>query len=191
MNSLKTEIEQSSIAGRKSRNDDSYGIVVPEAPVLEAKGIAIAIADGMSSSEAAKEASECCVRSFLEDCYATHESWTIKRSVVPVLQADNAWLYTQGLAQECSERGMEHLSRAFGINQNLEIDYRQEILETGDVYVLTTDGVHLATPWMVLELRGLFTRAVAAKFILRLRNYLAKPWPSKRHRLTSRMMSLI
>jgi eukaryotic-like serine/threonine-protein kinase len=39
-------------------------------------------------------------------------------------------------------RGMEHLSRAFGINQNLEIDYRHETLETGDIFLLTTDGVH-------------------------------------------------
>jgi eukaryotic-like serine/threonine-protein kinase len=200
MTSLKIEIGQYSIAGRKPRNDDSYGVVVPDGHVLEAKGVTIAIADGMSSSEAAKEASECCVRSFLEDYYATHESWTVKRSVATVLKAVNAWLYAQGLAQEFSERGMvstfsglvlksgtahifhagdsriwrlrgrtleqlttdhrlrvgrgqEHLSRAFGINQNLEIDYRQENLESGDVFVLTTDGVHdtLAT----LELSNL------------------------------------
>jgi eukaryotic-like serine/threonine-protein kinase len=189
MTSLKIEIGQSSIAGRKSRNDDSYGIIVPEGHVLEVKGVAIAIADGMSSSEAAKEASECCVRSFLEDYYATHESWTVKRSVAAVLKAVNAWLYAQGQRQDFDERGLvstfsglvlksgsahvfhagdsriwrfrgssleqlttdhrvrvgrglEHLSRAFGINQNLEIDYRLEILETADLFLLTTDGIH-------------------------------------------------
>jgi eukaryotic-like serine/threonine-protein kinase len=189
MNSIRLEIGQSSIAGRKPRNDDSYGVVVPEGHVLESKGVAIAIADGMSSSEAAKEASECCVRSFLEDYYATHESWTVKRSVATVLKAVNAWLYAQGQRQDFDERGMvstfsglvlksgkahifhagdsriwrlrgraleqlttdhrlrvgrgmEHLSRAFGINQNLEIDYRQEPLEVGDTFVLTTDGIH-------------------------------------------------
>ncbi len=186
---LQLDIGQHSIAGRKPRNDDSYGIVVPEGHGLEAKGVAIAIADGMSSSEAAKEASECCVRSFLDDYYATHESWTVKRSVATVLKAVNAWLYAQGQRQDFDERGMvstfsglvlksgtahlfhagdsriwrlrggtleqlttdhrlrvgrglEHLSRAFGINQNLEIDYRQEVIETGDVFVLTTDGIH-------------------------------------------------
>jgi len=65
-------IGQHSEAGRKERNDDSYGVVVPDAALLEAKGIAMAIADGMSSSEAAKIASETCVKTFLEDYYATH-----------------------------------------------------------------------------------------------------------------------
>ena len=186
---IKLGIGQYSIAGRKSRNDDSYGIVIPDGALLAAKGVAIAIADGMSSSEAAKEASECCVRSFLEDYYATHESWTVKRSVATVLKAVNGWLYAQGQRHDFDERGMvstfsgmvlksglahifhagdsriyrlrgnrieqlttdhrikvgrglEHLSRAFGINQNLEIDYRQDVLEAGDVFLLTTDGVH-------------------------------------------------
>ncbi len=186
---IRLEIGQYSIAGRKPRNDDSYGIVIPTDAALNTKGVAIAIADGMSSSEAAKEASECCVRSFLDDYYATHESWTVKRSVATVLKAVNGWLYAQGQRQDFDERGMvstfsgmvmksgmahifhagdsriyrlrgknieqlttdhrikvgrglEHLSRAFGINQNLEIDYRQEVLEAGDVFLLTTDGIH-------------------------------------------------
>ncbi len=186
---IQLSIGQYSIAGRKLRNDDSYGIVIPDGALLQSKGVAIAIADGMSSSEAAKEASECCVRSFLEDYYATHESWTVKRSVATVLKAVNGWLYAQGQRHDFDERGMvstfsgmvlksglahifhagdsrvyrlrgkqleqlttdhrikvgrglEHLSRAFGINQNLEIDYRQEVLGAGDIFLLTTDGVH-------------------------------------------------
>ena len=186
---LQIEYGQYSSAGRKPRNDDSYGIVIPESHVLTSKGAAIAIADGMSSSEAAKEASECCVRSFLEDYYGTHESWTVKRSVATVLKAVNAWLYAQGQRLDFEGRGMvstfsgiilksgtahifhagdsriwrlrdnaleqlttdhrlklgrglEHLSRAFGTNQNLEIDYRQEVLEAGDIYFLSTDGIH-------------------------------------------------
>ncbi len=186
---IQLSIGQYSIAGRKSRNDDSYGIVIPDGALLQSKGVAIAIADGMSSSEAAKEASECCVRSFLEDYYATHESWTVKRSVATVLKAVNGWLYAQGQRHDFDERGMvstfsgmvlksglahifhagdsriyrlrgnkieqltsdhrirvgrglEHLSRAFGINQNLEIDYRQEVLEADEAFLLTTDGVH-------------------------------------------------
>jgi eukaryotic-like serine/threonine-protein kinase len=188
-NTLEIDISQYSIAGRKSRNDDSYGVVVPQNHLLTTKGVAIAIADGMSSSEAAKEASESCVRSFLEDYYATHESWTVKKSVATVLKATNAWLYSQGQRLDFEGRGMvstfsglvlkagsahvfhvgdsriwrfrngtleqlttdhrvklggglEHLSRSFGINHNLEIDYRQEALDKDDVYLLTTDGVH-------------------------------------------------
>ena len=99
-------IGQHSEAGRKDRNDDSYGVVVPDGALLEIKGVAMAIADGMSSSEAAKAASETCVRSFLEDYYATHQSWTVKTSVGRVLEAVNRWLYGQSQANYMSDRGM-------------------------------------------------------------------------------------
>lgn len=99
-------IGQHSEAGRKARNDDSYGVVVPEPSLLDGKGIAMAIADGMSSSEAAKAASETCVRSFLEDYYSTHPSWTVKTSVQRVLTAINRWLHGQSEANYASDRGM-------------------------------------------------------------------------------------
>ncbi len=182
-------IGQCSIAGRKARNDDSYGVLIPEGPLLLTKGIAMAIADGMSSSEAAKEASETCVKSFLDDYFSTHESWTAKKSVAAVLKATNNWLYAQGQTVYLSNRGMvttfsglvlkagmahvfhagdtrisllrdgtlepltrdhrlrvsrnqEYLSRALGIDPDLEVDYRSEALAQGDVLVFTSDGVH-------------------------------------------------
>ena len=99
-------IGQYSIAGAKARNDGSYGVLIPEGPLLFTKGIAMAIADGMSSSEAAKEASETCVKSFLDDYFSTHESWTAKKSVAAVLKATNNWLYAQGQTVYLSNRGM-------------------------------------------------------------------------------------
>ncbi len=185
----RVRVGQHSVAGAKERNDDSYGVVVPVAALLATHGIAMAVADGMSSSEGAKEASENCVKSFLEDYYATHASWSVKKSVGVVLKAVNSWLYAQGQRQHDSERGMvstfsglvlkggtahifhagdsrisrlrggrlepltrehrvrvgrglEHLSRAFGVDQNLDIDYRAEPLEAGDMLFFTTDGVH-------------------------------------------------
>lgn len=185
----KVSVGQYSTAGRKERNDDSYGVLVPEPPLLLTKGIALAIADGMSSSEAAKEASECCIKSFLDDYYCTHESWTVKKSAAAVLNATNNWLYAQGQTQHLSNRGMvstfsgavlkaglihifhagdsrisllrdgtiepltrdhrirvsreeEYLSRALGIDADLEVDYRSEPVNSGDILVFTTDGVH-------------------------------------------------
>jgi len=183
------QIGQYSIAGAKPRNDDSYGVVVPQAVQLASHGVAMAIADGMSSSEGAKEASESCIKTFLEDYYATPASWSVKKSVGVVLTSINQWLVSQGQHLHQSDRGMvstfsglvlkggmahvfhagdsrisrlrgaqldlltrdhrvrigkdrEHLSRAFGIEHNLEIDYRAEPIEAGDVLVFTTDGVH-------------------------------------------------
>ena len=99
-------IGQHSTAGRKPHNDDSYGVVVPDDASLASKGIAMAIADGMSSSEAAKEASENCVKSFLQDYYATHSSWSVKRSVGVVLKSINSWLYAQGQSGHGGDHGM-------------------------------------------------------------------------------------
>ena len=99
-------IGQHSIAGLKEKNDDSYGVVVPTGTLLATHGIAMAIADGMSTSEGAKEASENCIKSFLEDYYCTHASWSVKKSVGVVLQATNAWLFAQGQTRYQSAHGM-------------------------------------------------------------------------------------
>ncbi|NVK43621.1 MAG: bifunctional protein-serine/threonine kinase/phosphatase [Oceanospirillaceae bacterium] len=40
------------------------------------------------------------------------------------------------------ERGRNYLSRAFGADQHLEVDYRQQELLAGDRILLTTDGIH-------------------------------------------------
>ena len=58
-------------------------------------GIALAIADGISSSRVGHIASQTAVRSFLDDYYATAEAWTVRRSAQRVLDAVNAWLYSQ------------------------------------------------------------------------------------------------
>jgi serine/threonine protein phosphatase PrpC len=206
-------IGQASIAGVKDRNDDSYGVVVPAGPTLLSHGIAMAIADGMSSSEGAKEASESCVKTFLEDYYCTHASWSVKKSAGVVLQSINAWLYAQGQARHGSATGMvstfsglilktgtahlfhagdsrisrwrdgrlepltrdhrlcgrSQLARAFGADQHLEIDYRAEPLERGDVLVFTTDGVHdaLATTDIaaLIQRRGDDLDATAAAIV--------------------------
>ena len=55
----------------------------------------MAIADGISSSNVSQIASATSVRVFLEDYYATPESWSVKTSVYRVLQAANSWLYAQ------------------------------------------------------------------------------------------------
>ena len=189
MSGPRVSIGQYSSAGHKDRNDDSYGVLIPEPALCNTKGIAMAIADGMSSSEAGKEASETCIKNFLEDYYCTHESWTVKKSAAVVLKAINNWLYTQGQVQHDSNRGMvstfsglilkagvahifhagdtrisllrdttlepltrdhrikasadkDYLSRAVGIDTDLEVDCRSEAMMGGDLLMFTSDGVH-------------------------------------------------
>jgi len=180
---------QHSEAGIKESNDDSCGIRIPDGPSLTAKGIAAVIADGMSGSEAGREAADACVQGFLSDYFSTPDSWTVETSGEKILAALNRWLYSQGHQQYGTSRGLvttlsvlviksttaylfhvgdtriyrfrdgeleqltrdhrvtvskekNYLSRAMGIDVHLDIDYRSFPVETGDSFLLTTDGIH-------------------------------------------------
>ncbi len=180
---------QHSEAGAKESNDDSCGIRIPEGPLLTAKGVAAVIADGMSGSEAGREAADSCVQGFLNDYFSTPDSWTVETSGEKILGALNRWLYGQGHQQYGTPKGLvttlsvlviksttaylfhvgdtriyrlrdgefeqmthdhritvsadkSYLSRAMGIDINLDIDYRSFAVEKGDAYLLTTDGIH-------------------------------------------------
>lgn len=92
---LKISIGEYSSAGRKEINQDFHDIYVPKEPQLSTKGIAIALADGISSSEVSQVASQSAVNSFLTDYFATPESWSVKKSAERVLVAINSWLNSQ------------------------------------------------------------------------------------------------
>ncbi len=173
-------------------NQDFHGALIPEEPVLSTKGIALAVADGISSSGVSGVASASAVRSFLADYYCTSEAWSVKTSAQRVIAAANSWLHAEtrrsqyafdrdkgyvctlsamvlksgtahifhvgdGRICRVAGRSLEqitwdhrvalsseqcYLGRALGINPHVEIDYHLVRIEPGDVFVLTTDGVH-------------------------------------------------
>jgi serine/threonine protein phosphatase PrpC/predicted Ser/Thr protein kinase len=86
---------QFSDKGRKDSNQDFHGICIPHEPQLSAKGIALALADGISSSDVSHVASESAVTGFLEDYYSTSETWSVKTSAEKVIAATNSWLFSQ------------------------------------------------------------------------------------------------
>jgi serine/threonine protein phosphatase PrpC len=92
---LKISLGQYSEKGRKETNQDFHGACIPEEPQLGAKGIAIALADGISSSSVSQVASQSAVRVFLEDYYCTSPALSVKKSAQQVLMAVNSWLYSQ------------------------------------------------------------------------------------------------
>ncbi|WP_153131447.1 bifunctional protein-serine/threonine kinase/phosphatase [Dechloromonas hortensis] len=92
---LKISAGQYSDQGRKASNQDFHGLCVPPEPQLSSKGIAIALADGISSSEVSQIASQSAVTGFLEDYYCTSEAWSVKTSAERVLVATNSWLHAQ------------------------------------------------------------------------------------------------
>lgn len=189
---LKIALGQHSHRGRKEINQDFHGACIPDEPQLAAKGIAVALADGVSSSNVSQVASEATVKSFLDDYYCTSAAWSVRQSAQRVLMAINSWLYAQTRQSQYrydQDRGyvctlsavviksttahvfhvgdsrvyrlrdatleqlteehrvwisqdQSYLSRALGVNSQLEIDYRAVGVEPGDVFVLATDGVH-------------------------------------------------
>jgi len=186
---LKISVGFYSDKGVKPRNEDFLGALIPEDGQLIHKGITLAIADGMSGSDAGHEASHCCVVGFLNDYYSTPDSWSVKKSAQKILSATNSWLYSQGQQRYHSTKGMvstlsivvlksktahlfhigdsriyrlrqgnleqltrdhriwvsndkNYLNRAMGIEPWLEVDYKTVLLETGDLFFMSTDGVH-------------------------------------------------
>lgn len=92
---LKITLGQQSDKGRKKINQDFHGMYRPDEPLLSSKGIAVALSDGISSSDVSQVASETAVKSFLLDYYCTSEAWSVKTSVQRVLLATNSWLHAQ------------------------------------------------------------------------------------------------
>ncbi|WP_278398225.1 bifunctional protein-serine/threonine kinase/phosphatase [Stutzerimonas kunmingensis] len=92
---LAISLGQHSDRGRKPANQDFHGACVPADAQLASKGIAIALADGISSSEVSHIASETAVASFLSDYFCTSDAWSVKQSAQRVLVAINSWLHAQ------------------------------------------------------------------------------------------------
>jgi len=191
---LKISVGQYSGKGRKEINQDFHGVYIPKEPILTSKGIAIALADGISSSDVSQIASKAAVRGFLEDYFCTSETWSVKKSAKSVLIAINSWLHAQTQQSQhrynkdkgyvCTlsaiviksttlhilhvgdsriyrlrdndktleqltedhrhwiSQDKSYLSRALGMNQQLEIDYQTMPVEKDDIFLLVTDGIY-------------------------------------------------
>lgn len=199
---LTISLGQYSRQGRKAVNQDFHGAYTPPEPQLSLKGIAIALADGISSSNVSDIASKAAVSGFLADYYCTSETWSVKKSAQRVLMATNSWLHAhtrQSQYRFDKDRGYvctfsaliiksssahvfhvgdsriyrlrdnsleqltddhrlwvspdkSYLSRALGINQQLEMDYQALSVEKDDVFVLATDGVYeFASPQVIIN----------------------------------------
>lgn len=97
---LRVTVGQATLAGAHDTNQDFHGAFLPRGHQLASKGITLALADGISSSQVSQLASQTAVRSFLEDYYATSEAWSVRRAAERVLSATNAWLHAQTMASD-------------------------------------------------------------------------------------------
>ena len=102
-NQLQITVGQHSDKGRKDLNQDFHGLSIPHDPLLGSKGIAMALADGISSSNVSQIASETAVGGFLKDYYCTSEAWSVKKSAQHVIMAVNSWLHSQTRQSQYSD----------------------------------------------------------------------------------------
>lgn len=92
---LAVSIGQCSDKGRKHENQDFHGAIIPEGNELALKGVALALADGISTSPVSRIAAETAVKAFLLDYYCTSEAWSVRTAGVSVITASNAWLHNE------------------------------------------------------------------------------------------------
>ena len=71
---LTLSFAQASSAGVKPGNQDFLGHLIPDGHLINTKGIACAIADGISSSNVSHIASQTSVQSFLDDYFCTPDA---------------------------------------------------------------------------------------------------------------------
>ncbi|MBD5805196.1 Serine/threonine-protein kinase PrkC [Azoarcus sp. Aa7] len=81
--------------GLRPRNEDFVGAATPEGAELEAKGLMLAVADGVGGHANGREAAEYTVRGLLADYYATPDTWSVEKSIDTVVGAINRWLLAQ------------------------------------------------------------------------------------------------
>ena len=179
-----------SIAGVKPVNEDAVAVHTPtDRHAMSSKGTAVVIADGVSSAEAGREASDYAVKHFIEEYFRTPDTWSAKQAGQKTLTTINLNLFKQSHEFTRQEKGYlctfsglvlksrtahffhagdsriyrcrdgvitqltrDHsinigggkniLARAVGMDNILQVDYGKSVLEEGDVFLLTTDGVH-------------------------------------------------
>lgn len=91
---LKINAAFKSIAGIKPENEDAAGILIPQDSYLLAnKGVALSLADGVSSAEAGKEASRTAVDKFIEEYFQTPDTWSVSKSGEQILSTINLKLF--------------------------------------------------------------------------------------------------
>jgi len=156
---LQVTLGHASLTGPRPRNEDFCGAVTPDGAELDAKGVIVAVADGVGGHANGREASEYTVRGLLADYYATPDTWSVVHSLDTVIGALNRWLVAQ------SARTRETAGMATTLSALVLRGRRYTVAHVGDSRIyrlrgatlqrLTTDHV-----WEHPELHNVLSRAI-------------------------------
>ncbi|MEO8038068.1 MAG: PP2C family serine/threonine-protein phosphatase [Betaproteobacteria bacterium] len=107
---LQVRIGHASRGGAGKLNEDFYGIANQDETQIATRGLALAIADGVSGDSGGRAAAESTVRCLLEDYYDTPADWNVARSLDQVLRSINDWLVAENLRRPDGEGMVSTLS---------------------------------------------------------------------------------
>ncbi len=103
---LDIQIGAHSLAGIKAVNEDAVDFCLPDNEyLLQSKGIAFAIADGVSSAEAGREASHYATKTFIQEYFQTPDTWSVKHAGEKTLSSININLFNKSHAFAQQEKG--------------------------------------------------------------------------------------
>ena len=102
---LEVELGHATRPGPRPANEDFVAAAMPEGAERAAKGVLLAIADGVGGHAHGREAAEYTVRSLLADYFSTAHTWSVQKSLDTVLGAANRWLLAQS-ARSAETAGM-------------------------------------------------------------------------------------
>jgi protein phosphatase len=156
---LEASIGYASVAAPGKTNEDFCAVSIPSDAAGIERGVAMAVADGVSGSGAARMAAEATVRSLLLDYYATPREWSVGHALDRLLCAINDWLWAENARRPDQDGVVTAVSLVVLRAQHYYLahvgDTRVYRLR-GDVFKqLTTDHT-----WQRRDMRHVLRRAV-------------------------------
>jgi len=146
-NQLVVNLASQSLQGLKEINEDAVGFFIPEDELqLESKGIVLAVADGVSSAEAGKEASHTAITRYLTEYYQTPDTWSVKHAGQKLLSSINLTLFKRSHEFASEEKGYLTTFTALVLKSRIchffhAGDSRAYLLRKGELKQLTRDHV--------------------------------------------------
>ncbi len=156
---LIVSLGQASSAGRKPANQDFFGALMPSGPTLALKGMAFAVADGISTSDVSQIAAETSVKSLMTDYYATPDSWSVKTAATRVIASTNSWLYAQSRFAGTDEIDRGYVSTFAGMILKAR---KAHLFHIGDSRIWRVSGRSLEPLTSDHRTAGLLSRAMGA-----------------------------
>ncbi len=140
-------------------NEDFHGVVTPEGPERETKGVVFAVGDGVGGQRGGREASEFTVRGLLHDYYATSDTWPVPQALEKVLNANNQWL----LGRSTSNRELSGMATT--LSALILRGQRYYFAHVGDtrIYLMRGESFTRLTVdhvWDRADMKHVLTRAV-------------------------------